>query len=194
MLRLITSLELLSNHKSFIISLDNAREKLWLLLHLKDLSIEQYKLFYQVNNGIRQRPNTVHPVRQMKKKFDDTPQLIHYLNQKSYDILKLEITFSNGWVFREASNHYFTFYTNSVLERDKLIKKLMQVAGYEKVSLDNLKPNITYLINPIDHFVDLELGENADEFWSKERRAIWVKKCSQDFNFSKIDKLENTKK
>lgn len=181
MLRLITSLELLSNHKSFILSLDNAREKLWLLLHLKDLSIEQYKLFYQVNNGVRQRPNTVHPVRQMKKKFDDTSQLIHYLNQKSYDILKLEIAFSNGWLFKEASNHYFTFYTNSVLERDNLIKKLMQVAGYDKVSLDTLKPNITYLINSLGHFVDLGLGENADEFWSKEKKDKWKKEVVKEF-------------
>ena len=181
MLRLITSLELLSNHKSFIISLDNAREKLWLLLHLKDLSIEQYKLLYQVNNGVRQRPNTVHPIRQMKKKFDNTSQLIHYLNQKSYDILKLEIAFSNGWVFKEASNHYFTFYTNSVLERDKLIEKLMQVAGYDKVSLDTIKPNITYLINSLGHFVDLGLGENADEFWSKEKKDEWKKELTKEF-------------
>ena len=39
-LRLIESLELLSNQKSFVLGIANARQKLWLLLHLKSLKIK----------------------------------------------------------------------------------------------------------------------------------------------------------
>ena len=47
MLRLIESLELLSNQKSFVLGIANARQKLWLLLHLKSLKIKfsGYKKF-----------------------------------------------------------------------------------------------------------------------------------------------------
>ena len=56
---LINSLELLSNQKSFVLGVGCTRTNLWLLLHLKDLKIKEYKLCYQVNNGIRQRRTCV---------------------------------------------------------------------------------------------------------------------------------------
>ena len=64
---LFDSIELFSNHKSFSLGVDTTRN-LWLLLHFKDLEIKSKTLIYQVNNGYRQRKNTVHPQRKMQKK------------------------------------------------------------------------------------------------------------------------------
>ena len=91
MTRLIESIELLSNQKSFVLGISNASEKLWLLLHLKSLKIKNYKLRYRVNNGVRQRAKTVHPVREMRKKFLSTSNLLDYLEHKPYDLLCLTL-------------------------------------------------------------------------------------------------------
>ena len=79
---LINSLELLSNQKNFVLGVGCTRTNLWLLLHLKDLKIKEYKLCYQVNNGIRQRRTTEHPKRWLKKNFLNTATLLEYLNTK----------------------------------------------------------------------------------------------------------------
>ena len=175
MSRLFESIELLSNQKSFVLGIANARQKLWLLLHLKSLKIKTFKLHYRVDNGIRQRANTVHLIRQMRKKFSNTAQLLDYLEDKAYELLYLEIFFENGWSFKEHSNHYFTFYTNSIHDRNDLINKFMKIAGHDEVSFKDLKLNITYFLSSLGEFYDLDLGVSPDEFWSKEKRDNWVK-------------------
>ena len=187
MSRLFESIELLSNQKSFVLGIANARQKLWLLLHLKSLEIKTYKIHHRVNNGIRQRAKTVHPIRQMRKKFSSTAQLLDYLDYKSYELLYLEIFFENGWSFKEQSNHLFTFYTNSIQERNDLINKFMKIAGHDEVSFKDLKLNITYFLSSLGDFDDLDLGVSPDEFWSKEKRDDWVKKWNKENN----SELEN---
>ena len=182
MLRLIESLELLSNQKSFVLGIANARQKLWLLLHLKSLKIKTYKLHYRVDNGIRQRANTVHPIRQMRKKFSSTAHLLDYLYYKSYELLYLEIFFENGWSFKEQSNHYFSFYTNSIHERNDLINKFMKIVGHDEVSFKDLKLNITYFLSSLGEFYDLDLGQSPDEFWSKEKTENWIKNYNKKMN------------
>ena len=187
MLRLIESLELLSNQKSFVLGIANARQKLWLLLHLKSLRIKTYKIYYRINNGVRQRAKTVHPVRRMRKKFSGTDQLLDYLNNKSYELLYLEILFKNGWSFKEHSNHYFSFYTNSIHDRNDLIMKFMKIAGHDVVPFKDLSLNIKYYISFSGKFNDLSFGESPDEFWSKEKTDDWVKKWTKENN----SELEN---
>ena len=182
MLRLFESLELLSNQKSFVLGIANARQKLWLLLHLKSFEIKTYKIHYRVNNGIRQRAKTVHPIRQMRKKFSSTDQLLGYLENKPYELLYLEIFFENGWSFKEQSNHLFRFHTNSTLERNDLINKFMKIAGHDEVSFKDLKLNITYFLSSLGGFYDLDLGISPDEFWSKEKRDNWVKNYNKKMN------------
>ena len=182
MSRLFESLELLSNQKSFVLGIANARQKLWLLLHLKSLKIKTYKLHYRVDNGIRQRANTVHPIRQMRKKFSTTDQLLDYLENKSYELLYLEIFFENGWSFKEQSNHLYRFHANSIQERNDLINKFMKIAGHDEVSFKDLKLNITYFLSSLGEFYDLDLGVSPDEFWSKEKRDNWVKNYNKKMN------------
>ena len=182
MLRLFESLELLSNQKSFVLGIANARQKLWLLLHLKSFEIKTYKIHYRVNNGIRQRAKTVHPIRQMRKKFSSTDQLLGYLENKPYELLYLEIFFENGWSFKEQSNHLFRFHTNSTLERNDLINKFMKIAGHDEVSFKDLKLNITYFLSSLGEFYDLDLGQSPDEFWSKGKRDNWVKNYNKKMN------------
>ena len=182
MLTLFESLELLSNQKSFVLGVANARQKLWLLLHLKSLKIKTFKLHYRVYNGIRQRANTVHPIRQMRKKFSSTAQLLEYLEEKAYELLYLEIFFENGWSFKEQSNHLFRLHTNSIKERNDLINKVMKIAGHDEVSFKDLKLNITYFLSSLGEFYDLDLGVSPDEFWSKEKRDNWVKNNNKKIN------------
>jgi len=187
MLRLIESLELLSNQKSFVLGIANARQKLWLLLHLKSLRIKTYKLHYRLNYGIRQRAKTVYPIRQMKKKFSTTDQFLDYLENKSYEVLYLEILFENGWSFKERSNHLFRIHTNSIKERNDLINKFMNIAGHELVPFKDLSLNITYFLSSSGEFYDLSLGENPDEFWSKGKRDNWVKNYNNKMNPESVE-------
>jgi hypothetical protein len=122
---LFGSIELFSNHKSFSLGVENKRN-LWLLLHFKDLEIKSKTLIYQVNNGYRQRKNTVHPQRKMQKKHKNTAELLDYLNTKSYDIRQLEIEFTNGWKIKQRPFIQLCFYTNSTSERNDLIDKLIR--------------------------------------------------------------------
>ena len=191
MTRLIESIELLSNQKSFVLGISNASEKLWLLLHLKSLKIKNYKLRYRVNNGVRQRAKTVHPVREMRKKFLSTSNLLDYLEHKPYDLLWLEIFFENGWSFKEQSNHCFIFYTNSIHERNDLINKFFKIAGHDVVTIKDLSLNIKYYISSSGKFYDYGLGESPDEFWSKEKTDDWVQKWNKENNSESENILEN---
>ena len=83
---LIRDIQLLSNHKSFLLGVGNTRSDLWLLLHFKHLEIKDYKICYQRNNGMHQRKSTVYPKRWLKKRFNTTAELLGYLYSKFYDI------------------------------------------------------------------------------------------------------------
>ena len=173
---LINSLELLSNQKSFVLGVGCTRTNLWLLLHLKDLKIKEYKLCYQVNNGIRQRKKTEHPKRWLKKNFLDTATLLEYLNTKYYDIHFLAIEFTNGWRVKEQPHIQFKFYTNSTIERNNLIDKFIATAGFDKVVFSNLKTNISYYFSISKGLYTLDNEVIPDEFWSEADKIEWRNK------------------
>ena len=168
---LFRSIELLSNHKSFNLSVDTTRN-LWLLLHFKDLKIKSKTLIYQVNNGYRQRKSTVHPQKKMQKKHKNTSELLDYLDTKSYDICQLEIEFTNGWRIKQRPFIEFCFYTNSTSERDDLIDKLLFVSSQGPIEISNLEPNFSYSFRGHSKLVKIDLDglPSPDEFWPVERR------------------------
>ena len=98
--KLIRTIELL-NEKSVVFGIDNTRSNLWVLMHFKDLKIKSKKIYYQINNGVHQRKNTIHPKRWIRKNFGNTAELLEYINKKSYDIHYLEIEFENGWRLKD---------------------------------------------------------------------------------------------
>jgi len=173
---LFGSIELLSNHKSFNLSVDTTRN-LWLLLHFKDLKIKSKTLIYQVNNGYRQRKNTVHPYRKMQKKHKNTAELLDYLSTKSYDIHQLEIAFTNGWKIKQKSFIQFSFYTNSTYERDDLIDKLLFISSQGPIDVSKLEPNFNYSFRGHSKLVKIDLDglPSPDEFWPEERKETWKK-------------------
>ena len=173
---LFGSIELFSNHKSFSLSVDTTRN-LWLLLHFKDLEIKSKTLIYQVNNGYRQRKNTVHPYRKMQKKHKNTAELLDYLSTKSYDIHQLEIEFTNGWKIKQKPFIQFSFYTNSTYERDDLIDKLLFISSQGPIDVSKLEPNFSYSFRGHSKLVKIDLDglPSPDEFWPEERKETWKK-------------------
>ena len=127
--KLIRNIELLPNQKGLLVMLDNTRSNLWVLRHFRHLTISKMKVCYQINNGLRQRKNTKYPYRWMKKKFGNTADFLDYLDTKSYDIHYIEFDFTNNWNIKEEMNQFLNLTTNSLVERDELIKKLLDVAG-----------------------------------------------------------------
>ena len=189
---LFGSIELFSNHKSFSLWVDTTRN-LWLLLHFKDLEIKSKTLIYQVNNGYRQRKNTVHPQRKMQKKHKNTAELLDYLNTKSYDIYQLEIEFTNGWKIKQIPRVEFYFYTNSTSERDDLIDKLLAISGQGPIDVSNLEPNFSYSFTGHTKLVKIDIDglPFPDEFWPEEEVTAWkaaVRKAEKE----EALKLENT--
>ena len=173
---LISSVELLSNQKSFSLEVDTTRN-LWLLLHFKDLEIKHKTLLYQVDNGIRQRKSTKHPVRKMVKKHNTTAELLRYLSDKPYKIIHLELEFTNGWNIKQMPYIALRFYTNSTEERDKLITRLLSISGQGPIDIPMLEENYTYSFISHDALVkvDPEGLPLPDEFWPEERVAEWRK-------------------
>ncbi len=166
---LISTIELCSNHKSFSLGIDTLRN-LWLLLHFKDLEIKNKIIYYKVDNGIRQRKNTKHPIRKMRKAHKNTAELIEYLNNKPYNIIKLELEFTNDWKIRQN-----IFYTNSIEERDALINKLLKVAGQGPIDLSKLEINFSYYFKSASKLDKININglPFPDEFWSEEQVAEW---------------------
>ena len=179
---LISSIELFSNHKSFSLGIDTARN-LWPLLHFKDLEIKHKTLLYQVDNGIRQRKSTKHPVRKMVKKLNTTAELLSYLSDKPYKIRHLELKFTNGWKIKQMPYIALWFYTNSTEERDELITRLLSISGQGPIDISKLEENHTYSFISHDHLVKVDPDglPLPDEFWTKERVAQWRK--DQDMIF-----------
>ena len=189
---LFDSIELFSNHKSFSLGVDTTRN-LWLLLHFKDLEIKSKTLIYQVNNGYRQRKNTVHPQRKMQKKHKNTAELLDYLNTKSYDIRQLEIEFTNGWKIKQRPFIQLCFYLNSTSERDDLIDKLLAISGQGPIDVSNLEPNFSYSFRGHTKLVKIDIDglPSPDEFWPEEevnawRESVWKAEKEEAL------KLENT--
>lgn len=171
--KLFSNIELLSNHKSFKLFVGSTRTNLWLLIHFKHLEISNYKIQYQVNNGVRQRKNTEHPKRWMKKQFTNTAELLEYLSGKSYDLHYIEIEFKNGWKIKEQPQIEFYFYTNNMEERNELIDKLLGLAGIEIKDKSVLIPNITYMLKATGEIYPLDDELLPDEFWTKEQLDKW---------------------
>ena len=171
--KLFSSIVLLSNQKSFKLFAGSTRNHLWLLIHFKDLEISNYKLQYQMNNGVRQRKSTEHRKKNMKKQFRNTAEMLEYLSSKSYEIHFFEIEFKNGWKIKEQPQIEFYFYTNSIEERDYLIDKLMAVAGLEIKDKSVLSPNITYLLKATGEIYSIDDELLPDEFWSNEQLEIF---------------------
>jgi hypothetical protein len=171
--KLFTSIELLSNNKSFKLFVGSTRDHLWLLIHFKHLEIAHYKLQYQINNGMRQREKTIHPKRWMKKPFKNTAELLEYLSSKSYDIRYMNFEFNNGWKIKETPQIEFIFYTNSLQQRNNLIDNLLGIAGLELKDKSVLTPNITYMLKVTGEVYPLDDELTPDEFWTVEQRNAW---------------------
>ena len=142
--KLIRTIELI-NEESVVFGIDNSRSNLWILMHFKDLKIKSKKICYQINNGVHQRKNTIHPKRWLKKNFNNTLGLLDYINKQPYDIHYIEIEFENGWKLKEQSNAWILFETNKKLERDYIIDKMLMIAGLNLLDTDSLKLKEVYL-------------------------------------------------
>ena len=180
---LINSIELYSNHKSFSLHVDTIRN-LWLLLHFKDLEIENKTIYYQVDNGVRQRKSTKHPVRKMRKHHKNTAELIEYLRDKPYTLQMLELEFTNGWKIKQRPFIELRFYTNSTKERDSLIASLLNIAGQGPIDISKLDINFSYYFTSESELVkvDPEGLPLPDEFWSEESVNKWKEDYDKLYN------------
>jgi hypothetical protein len=111
----------------------------------------------------------------MKKKFENTAELLEYLSKKYYDIQYIAIEFTNGWKIKEQPQIEFYFYTNSLEERDELIDKLLHIAGLEVKDKTNLTPNIEYHFKATGEIYPLYDEAFPDEFWTEEQLNQWKK-------------------
>lgn len=173
---LITGIELYSDLKSFSFQVDTTRN-LWLLLHFKDLEIKNKTIFYQVDNGIGQHKNTKHPIRKMRKPHKNTAELIEYLRDKAYNIIKLELEFTNGWKIKQRPYIELRFYTNSTEERDGLVYRFLNIAGQGPVDLSKLEINHSYYFKSESQLtkIDPDGLPSPDEFWSDKQVDQWKK-------------------
>lgn len=197
---LINTVELYSNHKSFSLGIDTTRN-LWLLLHFKNLEIKNKTIYYQVDNGMRQRKKTKHPIRKMHKVHKNTTELIKYLSDKPYNIIKLELEFTNGWKIKQRPCIELRFYTNSTEERDDLINKLLNIAGQGPIDVSQLDFNFSYYFKSETELnkIDGDDLPSPDEFWSEEQLTQWKNdyamtnnvyknRCSKGGPFYNLDK------
>lgn len=172
-MRLFESITLLSNRQSFEMFMGEVRDHLWFLMHFNHLEIDEHRIHYQENRGVRQRKNTVYPKRRLRKKFKDTASLLTYLDIKPYIIQSFEIQFTNGWKIKMLPFVSLIFYTNSQPERDLLIQKCFQISGLHPVNIDGLKLNYTYLIRLPGSLELLSDFVLPDEFWTEEQLREW---------------------
>jgi hypothetical protein len=116
----------------------------------------QKKIYYQINNGVHQRKNTIHPKRWLRKNFRNTAELLEYINKKPYDIHYLEIEFENGWRLKDQSNAWMVFETNKKTERDTIIDKMLMTAGLNALDTDTLKLREVYLFQILGGLIKLD--------------------------------------
>ena len=81
----------------------------------------------------------------VKKNFNNTLELLDYINKQPYDIHYIEIEFENGWKLKDQSNAWILFETNKKLERDYIIDKMLMIAGLNLLDTDSLKLKEVYL-------------------------------------------------
>ena len=175
---LIRSIELLSNKKSFCLGMDTINN-LWILMHFKEFKIKSKKICYQVDSGVHQRKNTVHPKRWLKKPFETTVELLNYLYAKPYNIHHLDIEFTNGWRIKEHPHHEFLIYTSSIKERNTLLNKLVFISGFDSIDIHSLKQNIPYYFKAGGTLYILDNHTCPDEFWNANDIAAWKKTYEQ---------------
>ncbi|MDC0376948.1 hypothetical protein OAM98_04005 [Schleiferiaceae bacterium] len=155
-----------------------------MLLHFKDLEIENKTIYYQVDNGVRQRKSTKHPVRKMRKHHKNTAELIEYLSDKPYTLHMLELEFTNGWKIKQRPFIELRFYTNSTKERDSLIASLLNIAGQGPIDVSRLDSNYSYYFKSHNELVkvDPEGLPLPDEFWSEESVNKWKEDYDKLYN------------
>ena len=113
----------------------------------------------------------------MRKPHKNTAELIEYLSDKPYNIIKLELEFTNGWKIKQRPCIELGFYTNSTQERDNLINKLLKIAGQGPIDLSQLEFNFSYYFKSETELkkIDSDGLPSPDEFWSEEQLAKWKK-------------------
>ena len=153
--KLIRTIEL-KNEKAVVFGIDNSRSNLWILMHFKDLKIKSKKICYQINNGVHQRKNTIHPKRWLKKNFKNTLELLDCINKQPYDIHYLEIEFENGWKLKDQSNAWILFETTKKSERDYIIDKMLMLAGFNSVDTNELKLKEVYLFQTMGNLIQID--------------------------------------
>ena len=166
---------------SFTLNIENANEQLWLLMHFKDLKITKKSIYYSNTPSVRSRKSTKYPTKKLNKSFDNTGQLLDYLDSKCYEIKHFEIEFENNLRISVSSNVWVTFHADSKEERNKLIYKLVDIAGFDRFPIQNLSINITYNFGEKSSLKDNGLGVSPDEFWSEEQKNIWGKEVRKEF-------------
>lgn len=171
----ITSIELLSNEKSFSLGVEGTQYTS-ILLALENLTLDRVQLVYSKEPSFSKGANNIQVSRRLRKKFFYTKDLISYLNLKRYVIDSLYIQFGNGW--KVETNPKMCIHTNNKEERDEL---LSSVLGYKQlVDTSMLSPNITYTWNKEGLFTPLIQDEYAhlgcpDEFWTQKQVSVWRK-------------------
>lgn len=171
----VSCFELLSDYKSFQLTIPDASIMMGYLMHFNHLEIVHKDLFYQRNTGIRQRKNTKYPIRKLRKKILYTGEILHYLEVKQYDVILYDISFVNGWRVKMTSNLWVTIYTNSQKQRNEFFDKIICGFGYNMIPLNTKLLNITYSINY--HCAPIALGilPKPDEFWLPNEVDEWKK-------------------
>jgi hypothetical protein len=188
--KLINSIQLLSNHKSFTLTIIGANEKLWLLMHFKNLRIIKKTIYYQKTPSVRSRKSTKYLTKKLNKSFDNTLQLLDYLDRKFYTIRYFEMEFEDDFKIIISGNHSVTFYAKSKEERNKLIDKLIEIAGYDKFPIEDLCINNTYFFDANSSLTDSGFGVSPDEFWSEEQKDIWCKEARKEFESDEEPNIE----
>jgi hypothetical protein len=164
--QLFNGVTLSNDGRSFEINMTQTRHHLWLLQHFGHLEIKTLDLKYQINNGIRQRKNTQHPIRNLQKKFKNTFELVTYLGRLPYDILRIKIEFINGWRIEDLPYMSFRIITNDLPDRNVLLAHFFQIAAISKFDLNELQNGKAYLIDNTAHgqvLREFEWSEYPDE-------------------------------
>lgn len=183
--QLIKNIELLSNQKSFRLDI-NTIKGLWFLLHFKKFEILNTVIYHKQYSEFRQSKSTKYPTRRLTKKFANTADLLDYLSiinyRRSRNFYIYEIEFTNGWKIKESCHIAFTFYTNSVEERNTLINHLINSVAYDPIAIDSLEPNYSYYFNASGSLMDANSGFiMPDEFWGKDRYEKWKSDAIKEY-------------
>jgi len=193
--QLITSIELLSNQKSFRLGISNTSENLWFLIHFKKLEILNKVIYHQQYSEFRTAKTTKYPTKRLKKKFANTADFLDYLSPRSKPLRRFfikEIEFTNGWKIKEQPHIYFTVYTNSLEERNTLINYLINSVCYNSIAIESLEPNMTYYFKASGSLEDYKSEVSPDEFWSEERLEKWKEDVNKKDDVEEVLTPEDT--